>query len=259
MSGLFHTFYRILDNTNPQQKNIIKSAGEEEEDEEKEDQDYRPEESEEESEDDTNEDPQLYEEIFHLQTETSQIDNNDNITTFISLANTGRMITRQMRRELEAESLGITSSLIQQLFGRSRNCSSRYTDNQGVSEDIRLRQLAAIISVSKREKLVNSQTRSRSSPITTATAMTEVLLAANIGNAITSNNIERQSCVVCRVESRQVVLRPCGCLCLCDACREELAVRRFQDCPCCRRKVEGIRRRGDENRGGAQPKLFPII
>ena len=34
-------------------------------------------------------------------------------------------------------------------------------------------------------------------------------------------------CVVCAAENRCIVLRPCGCLCLCDDCREALALRKF--------------------------------
>ena len=48
-----------------------------------------------------------------------------------------------------------------------------------------------------------------------------------------------RECVVCGTNARSIVLRPCNCLCLCDECREELAVRRYQDCPTCRRKVFG--------------------
>ncbi|KAJ3227799.1 hypothetical protein HK099_000053 [Clydaea vesicula] len=66
-----------------------------------------------------------------------------------------------------------------------------------------------------------------------------------IRNAINENYSKESSfscrvCVVCHCEKRTIVLRPCGCLCLCDDCREALAIRRFNDCPCCRRKVRGF-------------------
>jgi hypothetical protein len=49
-----------------------------------------------------------------------------------------------------------------------------------------------------------------------------------------------RACVVCQTEQRNIVIRPCGCLCLCDACREQLAQRQTETCPCCRRQVQGI-------------------
>ncbi|KAL5032931.1 hypothetical protein BDV3_001452 [Batrachochytrium dendrobatidis] len=55
--------------------------------------------------------------------------------------------------------------------------------------------------------------------------------------------ISIRNCVVCYQEPRQIVLRPCGCLCLCDTgCREALALRDYKECPCCRRVVKGYQR-----------------
>lgn len=51
-----------------------------------------------------------------------------------------------------------------------------------------------------------------------------------------------RNCVICQCENRSIVLRPCGCLCLCDDCRKALAARKFIDCPCCRRFVSGFSR-----------------
>jgi Zinc finger, C3HC4 type (RING finger) len=52
-----------------------------------------------------------------------------------------------------------------------------------------------------------------------------------------------QDCVICQVNPRSIVLRPCGCLCLCDeGCRESLAVSNYTDCPCCRRIVQGYQK-----------------
>jgi hypothetical protein len=51
-----------------------------------------------------------------------------------------------------------------------------------------------------------------------------------------------RNCVICQSEVRCIVLRPCGCLCLCDDCRVALAARKFKDCPCCRRVVSGFSR-----------------
>lgn len=40
-------------------------------------------------------------------------------------------------------------------------------------------------------------------------------------------HFSKRMCVVCKCENREIVLRPCGCLSLCDGCREALAKRRF--------------------------------
>lgn len=47
-------------------------------------------------------------------------------------------------------------------------------------------------------------------------------------------------CVICHTNSRQVILWPCRCLALCEACRVSLLVRGFSECVCCRQKVEGF-------------------
>jgi len=51
---------------------------------------------------------------------------------------------------------------------------------------------------------------------------------------------ERRMCVVCASEPRNIVLRPCMCLVLCDECRSQLALRGASICPTCRRKVAGF-------------------
>ncbi|KAH0290162.1 hypothetical protein KCU62_g3713, partial [Aureobasidium sp. EXF-3399] len=44
-------------------------------------------------------------------------------------------------------------------------------------------------------------------------------------------------CVVCQSNSRVIVAWPCGCLCVCDECRLQVATRNFTKCMCCRTKV----------------------
>lgn len=45
-------------------------------------------------------------------------------------------------------------------------------------------------------------------------------------------------CVICQTNPRQIILWPCKCLSICESCRVSLIVRGFNDCVCCRRKVE---------------------
>lgn len=55
----------------------------------------------------------------------------------------------------------------------------------------------------------------------------------------------RRSCVVCMVQTRDIILWPCRCMLMCNDCRESLAARltsKEQACPNCRTKVEGYSR-----------------
>lgn len=47
------------------------------------------------------------------------------------------------------------------------------------------------------------------------------------------------ACVVCKTNSRNVVLWPCKCFALCESCRVSLGLRGFNSCVCCRRDVHG--------------------
>lgn len=65
-------------------------------------------------------------------------------------------------------------------------------------------------------------------------------------NTTTINNDEDESesldspCVVCQTNQRSIILWPCKCFALCEACRVNLGVRGFKFCICCRRSVEGF-------------------
>lgn len=47
------------------------------------------------------------------------------------------------------------------------------------------------------------------------------------------------SCVVCKTNSRNIILWPCKCFALCENCRMSLGLRGFNTCICCRREVKG--------------------
>ncbi|RHZ56314.1 hypothetical protein Glove_402g108 [Diversispora epigaea] len=59
---------------------------------------------------------------------------------------------------------------------------------------------------------------------------------------MSSQAVTDRLCVVCHGETRQCLLKPCGCFALCNGCREMMAQRKFKACPCCRRTVEGYSR-----------------
>jgi len=49
-------------------------------------------------------------------------------------------------------------------------------------------------------------------------------------------------CVVCQDSPRVILLWPCGCLCLCDECRVNMATRNFKSCVCCRTETTAYSR-----------------
>lgn len=65
-------------------------------------------------------------------------------------------------------------------------------------------------------------------------SMRQKMLQVSIQSPFSSRN-----CVACQTEARSIVLIPCGCLCLCNECRENMASRRYEVCPCCRTRISG--------------------
>ncbi|OUM69372.1 hypothetical protein PIROE2DRAFT_19674 [Piromyces sp. E2] len=50
----------------------------------------------------------------------------------------------------------------------------------------------------------------------------------------------RRTCVVCFDAQREIILWPCGCLCLCDDCREMMTFKSYKRCPCCQQEVNSF-------------------
>ncbi|KAG0670782.1 hypothetical protein C6P45_001791 [Maudiozyma exigua] len=46
-------------------------------------------------------------------------------------------------------------------------------------------------------------------------------------------------CAVCKTNERDIILWPCNCFAMCDACRISLSLRGYDTCVCCRRAVDG--------------------
>ncbi|KAI8869786.1 hypothetical protein GQ42DRAFT_155904 [Ramicandelaber brevisporus] len=78
------------------------------------------------------------------------------------------------------------------------------------------------------------ETRSRASP--------SDFSKRNPQPAVSSGAEALPVCVVCHTEQRTILLHPCRCLSLCDDCRQAMAARKFDLCPCCRAPVEGFSR-----------------
>ena len=59
------------------------------------------------------------------------------------------------------------------------------------------------------------------------------------------NNVDTVSsdadllCAVCKTNERGIILWPCNCFAMCDACRISLSLRGYDTCVCCRRAVDG--------------------
>ncbi|KAI8895624.1 hypothetical protein BC833DRAFT_600684 [Globomyces pollinis-pini] len=78
----------------------------------------------------------------------------------------------------------------------------------------------------KRSRFTNNRSSTPSTP--------------TISNPSYSSDV--RSCVVCQTDQRCIVLRPCGCLSLCDDCRHAMATRHSHLCPCCRTTVIGYQK-----------------
>ncbi|CAK7904641.1 hypothetical protein CAAN3_07S04346 [[Candida] anglica] len=52
----------------------------------------------------------------------------------------------------------------------------------------------------------------------------------------------RFDCVVCQVNTREIITWPCKCFAVCEQCRLSLVAKGMEGCVCCRRDVEGVSR-----------------
>lgn len=49
-------------------------------------------------------------------------------------------------------------------------------------------------------------------------------------------------CVICQVNTREIITWPCKCFSICESCRLTLASKGIEGCVCCRRPVDGVSR-----------------
>lgn len=49
-------------------------------------------------------------------------------------------------------------------------------------------------------------------------------------------------CAVCKTNKRDIILWPCNCFAMCNACRVSLALRNYETCVCCRSRIDGFSR-----------------
>jgi hypothetical protein len=47
-------------------------------------------------------------------------------------------------------------------------------------------------------------------------------------------------CVICQVNTREIITWPCKCFAICESCRLTLVSKGMEGCVCCRRNVEGV-------------------
>ncbi|KAG7660466.1 uncharacterized protein J8A68_006023 [[Candida] subhashii] len=50
----------------------------------------------------------------------------------------------------------------------------------------------------------------------------------------------RLDCVICQVNTREIITWPCKCFAICESCRLSLVSKGIEGCVCCRREVEGV-------------------
>lgn len=85
-----------------------------------------------------------------------------------------------------------------------------------------------------------------------ATKLIEVLLSKRHGylervldnqtvhDDLSNDMNSKLDCVICQVNTREIITWPCKCFSICESCRLTLASKGIDGCVCCRRDVEGV-------------------
>lgn len=65
---------------------------------------------------------------------------------------------------------------------------------------------------------------------------------ANVTDDFDVSNVHtsRLDCVICQVNTREIITWPCKCFAICESCRLSLVSKGIEGCVCCRREVEGV-------------------
>lgn len=95
-----------------------------------------------------------------------------------------------------------------------------------------------------RDSLNQCLTRNKYSELNPDGVLTEAFIervSHNANKIHTHEDLEGEldlSCVICKVNTRKIVLWPCRCLAICDECRVSLGTRGFKKCACCNTNIE---------------------
>jgi hypothetical protein len=140
----------------------------------------------------------------------------------------GIMTRSQYRRQMHQERAAVLSS---SRYGPQLNLDALGSPISTDDEERLLEQFILSRREAKRSKVLNTESSS--------------IIAANWGSTSGANSDDWNNgaegmgssgpqCVVCQDSPRTILLWPCGCLCLCDECRVNMAARNFASCVCCR-------------------------
>ncbi|KAM3162739.1 hypothetical protein ACU8KH_03000 [Lachancea thermotolerans] len=89
------------------------------------------------------------------------------------------------------------------------------------------------------KRLTRSQYSELNEPGILHEVMMERIAETGSSNEAKEKSERDMTCVVCKTNTRNIVLWPCKCFALCEECRVSLGLRGFKTCICCRTDVRG--------------------